>query len=99
MTLNQQQQKAVELTERAVLIIAGAGTGKSTTIVQKIKHIVSKHLAKPDEILALTFSNEAANHFREKIFAEIPNSENLKCSTFHAFCANIIRDNASKCEV
>lgn len=89
--LNKEQQEAVEYTSGPLLIVAGAGTGKTTVITQKINHIISSGLAKPEEILALTFTDNAASEMEERITdaINIPYSD-IHISTFHAFCQRLL---------
>lgn len=89
--LNKEQKAAVEYTDGPLLIVAGAGTGKTTVITEKISHIVSSGLAKPEEILALTFTENAATEMEERIAEAInvPYSD-MQVSTFHAFCQRLL---------
>jgi DNA helicase II / ATP-dependent DNA helicase PcrA len=99
LTLTQRQKDAVEHTSGPLLILAGAGTGKTTTITAKIAYMIEKDGVEPGKILALTFSREAARNMEEKIRARPGQSIDVKVSTFHAFCAELIRDNAKICGV
>ena len=65
--LNEQQKKAVEFETGPLLIIAGAGTGKTTVVTERIKHIVAKNLARPEAILALTFTEKAARQMESRV--------------------------------
>jgi DNA helicase-2/ATP-dependent DNA helicase PcrA len=90
--LNSEQLKAVEQLEGPTIILAGAGTGKTFTIVEKIKHLIESKLYKPEEILCLTFSNEATNSLKEKILKSINTLTTPTIKTFHGFCADILRN-------
>ena len=70
--LNSEQKKAVEYHQGPLLIVAGAGTGKTTVLTEKIKFIINKKLAKPEEILALTFTEKAAFEMEERVDREMP---------------------------
>ncbi len=94
--LNDEQKKAVEFNQGPLLIIAGAGTGKTTVIVEKIKHLLKKKLAKPEEILALTFTEKAAFEMEERVDREIPYGYfQMWISTFHAFADQILKEEAA----
>ncbi len=90
--LNDKQKQAVEHKKGALLIIAGAGTGKTAVITQRISHIVKSKWAKPDEILALTFTDKAANEMLERVDESLPlGFGDVWISTFHSFCDRILR--------
>ena len=92
MNLNENQKKAVEYEGGPLLIIAGAGTGKTSVITQRIIHIIEKKLAKPSEILALTFTEKASQEMQERIDISMPYGyEEPLISTFHSFCDQILR--------
>jgi DNA helicase-2/ATP-dependent DNA helicase PcrA len=93
--LNKEQQEAVLHDKGPLLIVAGAGTGKTTVITQRIVNLIEKGLAKPEEILALTFTEKAAFEMEERVdkLLEIGYLD-LWISTFHAFCEKVLRENA-----
>lgn len=91
--LNPQQREAVETTEGPVLVLAGAGTGKTKVLTHRIAHIIKSGLALPDEILAVTFTNKAAKEMQERVAHIIP-SPGISIGTFHAIAAKILRRNA-----
>jgi len=70
--LNPEQKKAVTHKSGPLLIIAGAGTGKTTVITRRIAHIIDKKIAKPSEILALTFTEKAAAEMEERVDQLVP---------------------------
>ena len=83
-TFNNQQMLAVEYPPKPLLILAGAGTGKTTTIVGRIAHLIQKQNAAPESILALTFTNDAADHLKRKLIEKIGASgESIHACTFH----------------
>jgi len=98
-TLKPKQLTAVQHSEGPLLIIAGAGTGKTTTITAKIAHMVEKGGIPPEQILALTFSKEAARNMERKVGELLGENRDVKVSTFHSFCAEIIRDNSTECGI
>ena len=91
--LNKQQKEAVGHREGPMLIIAGAGTGKTTVIVERVKNLIAKDLASPSEILALTFTEKAAREMEERADVAMPYGyERMWIMTFHAFCDQVLRD-------
>lgn len=93
--LNQEQKEAVTTTEGPLLIIAGAGTGKTTVVARRIAYIIEKKLAKPSEILALTFTDKAAGEMEERVDQLVPYGFiDTWISTFHAFGDRVLRDHA-----
>ena len=94
--LNPEQRKAVEATEGPVLVLAGAGTGKTRVLTTRLAHILATGRARPWELLAVTFTNKAAREMRERITNIIgPSAEGLRwLGTFHAIAAQILRRHA-----
>lgn len=93
--LNKEQLSAVTYNKGPLLIIAGAGTGKTTVITERIKYLIRKNLAKPSEILALTFTEKAAREMVERVDVALPlGYTQMWISTFHSFCDRVLRDNA-----
>ncbi|PIR92891.1 hypothetical protein COT99_03795 [Candidatus Falkowbacteria bacterium CG10_big_fil_rev_8_21_14_0_10_43_10] len=90
--LNKEQLKAVEHTGSPLLIVAGAGTGKTTVITQKIGWLAERELAQPDEILALTFTEKAAGEMEERVDKIMPYGYmDMWVMTFHGFCEKILQ--------
>jgi DNA helicase-2/ATP-dependent DNA helicase PcrA len=93
--LNKEQKEAVLHTDGPLLIVAGAGTGKTTVITQRIVNLIEKKLAKPEEILAVTFTEKAAFEMEERVDKLLEFGYlDLWVSTFHAFCERVLRENA-----
>jgi DNA helicase-2/ATP-dependent DNA helicase PcrA len=93
--LNKEQLEAVEHKEGPLLIIAGAGTGKTTVITRRIAWLIRQGLAKTDEILALTFTDKAARQMIERVDLLVPYGyTDIWISTFHAFGDRLLRENA-----
>ena len=93
--LNEQQKQAVTHTGGPLLIIAGAGTGKTTVITQRIAWLIQEKGLKSDEILALTFTEKAATEMEERVENLLPlGFVDLWISTFHGFCERILQDHA-----
>ena len=91
--LNKEQYEAVVHRDGPLLIVAGAGTGKTTVITQKIAYMVEQGLAKPEEILALTFTEKAAGEMEERVDRLLPIGYlDLWISTFHGFAERILKD-------
>ncbi|MEI6831409.1 MAG: UvrD-helicase domain-containing protein [Candidatus Omnitrophota bacterium] len=93
--LNKEQVRAVAHKNGPLLIIAGAGTGKTRVITQRIAWLINQGLAKTDEILALTFTDKAAKEMQERVDVLMPYGyTDIWISTFHAFGDRILRENA-----
>ena len=91
--LNPEQRAAVEAVDGPVLVLAGAGTGKTKVLTTRLAHILATDRAKPWELLVVTFTNKAAREMRERIGAIIgPSAEGLRwLGTFHSVAAQILR--------
>lgn len=93
--LNKEQLEAVTFKQGPLMIIAGAGTGKTTVITQRIAWLIEQGKAKPDEVLALTFTEKAATEMEERVDRLLPiGYVDLWISTFHSFCEKILRAHA-----
>lgn len=93
--LNKEQLEAIRHNEGPLLIIAGAGTGKTTVITERIKYLILKKGVNPSEILALTFTEKAAQEMEERVDVAMPYGyTQMWISTFHSFCDRILRSEA-----
>ena len=93
--LNPRQREAVEALDGPVLVLAGAGTGKTRVLTARIMHLLATRRAWPSQILAVTFTNKAAREMKERIAGEIgPAADSLWLGTFHSLAARILRRHA-----
>lgn len=92
--LNKEQREAVLYTEGPLLILAGAGSGKTRVLTHKVAYLVKAKNISPFAILAITFTNKAAKEMKDRIFSLVGNiAYNIQISTFHSFGLKIIREN------
>ena len=93
--LNPMQLTAVKAQDGPILVLAGAGTGKTRVLTTRLAHLIATGAARPWSILAVTFTNKAAREMRERVTSIIgPMAEQVWLGTFHALCAKIIRRHA-----
>ncbi len=93
--LNPEQREAVLQTEMPLLILAGAGSGKTRVIACRIAHLIAAGLAEPGQILAVTFTNKAAQEMRDRVERLLhAECQGIWIATFHAFCARLLRREA-----
>jgi|TARA_B110000914_G_C15513656_1_gene472182 DNA helicase-2/ATP-dependent DNA helicase PcrA len=91
--LNKTQREAVEAINGPVLIFAGAGSGKTRVLTHKLYYLVNEGLFKPEEILAVTFTNKAAKEMKERVLKLLKTRDlDLSMGTFHSICARILRE-------
>lgn len=99
--LNSEQQRAVESTEGPLLILAGAGSGKTKTLTHRIAYIIDKNLATPYNILAVTFTNKAAGEMRERVAQLLGHRSDDRSfmpfmGTFHSICVRLLRQDGDQ---
>lgn len=94
--LNPEQQEAVLHTEGPLLILAGAGSGKTRVLTHRIAYLIEEKSIYPSNILAITFTNKAAREMKERVESLIGNVSDMWISTFHAACVRILRRNIEK---
>lgn len=93
--LNDHQHQAVYTSDRYVRVVAGAGSGKTRVLIQRIAHLISDLGIFPSSILAITFTNKAANEMKERLVAMMgSNSAGVHISTIHSLCVRILREDS-----
>ncbi len=93
--LNEAQREAVATTEGPLLVVAGAGSGKTKVLTRRLAHILCERLAEPYQLLAVTFTNKAAGEMNDRVASELGGTVGaLSISTFHSFCARFLRREA-----
>jgi DNA helicase-2/ATP-dependent DNA helicase PcrA len=95
-TLNPQQREAVLCTEGPLLVVAGAGSGKTRVLTHRIAHLIAEDLASPSEILAITFTNRAATEMKERVEQLVGGriASRMWVMTFHSACGRMLRRDA-----
>ena len=97
--LNQEQRLAVETTDGPLLVLSGAGTGKTRVLTTRIAYILNNHLAQAWQVMALTFTNKAANEMKKRLESFSDGGwypGDIWCGTFHSICLRILRANAER---
>ena len=95
--LNPAQREAVLTTEGPLLVIAGAGSGKTRVLTHRVAHLLAAMGAKPNEILAITFTNKAANEMKERVMRDLgPIARAIWIMTFHSACGRMLRSEAER---
>src|SRR5258708_6270822 len=87
--LNEEQAKAVENTQGPMIILAGAGSGKTRVLTYKVIYLINEKGVSPDNILMVTFTNKAAGEMKQRVSKFVKG--NVTISTFHSLCAKILR--------
>ncbi|MBQ8908779.1 MAG: UvrD-helicase domain-containing protein [Clostridia bacterium] len=90
-TLNEQQLAPLKVTEGAVLVTAGAGSGKTRLLTHRIAYLIKEKGVSPYNILAITFTNKAAGEMKERVAQMVDGADQVWISTFHSMCAKILR--------
>ena len=93
--INENQKSAILNTKGPMLVLAGAGSGKTLVITQKIAHLIRNEHVMPESIMAITFTNKSANEMRSRVLAILPDIKPYRLSirTFHATCLRVLKDN------
>ena len=89
---DERQRQAIEHLQGPMLVVAGAGTGKTTVLTRRIARLIHENHARPDEILAVTYTENATREMRERVAAELRGTDisGLQIETFHAYCNNLL---------
>ncbi|MGN1222232.1 MAG: UvrD-helicase domain-containing protein, partial [Christensenellales bacterium] len=95
-SLNKEQRDPVLQTDGAVLVTAGAGSGKTRLLTHRIAYLICEKGVEPRNILAITFTNKAANEMKTRVETMVPNAQDVWISTFHSMCVKILRRNIEK---
>ena len=89
--LNDRQREAVQITEGPLLVVAGAGSGKTRMLTVRIAYLIECCHVDPSEILAVTFTNKAAKEMKERVAGLVPDASGVTLTTFHSFCCMLLR--------
>ena len=92
--MNEKQAEAVQTTEGPLLIMAGAGSGKTRVLTHRIAYLIDEKMVNPWNILAITFTNKAAKEMRERALSLTPRAQDTLIATFHSMCVRILRRDA-----
>lgn len=93
--LNEEQKKAISSTARSIAVIAGPGTGKTKTLIARIRYLVEKRRVNASEITAVTFTNRAAEELKDRLEKEMPHrrtSRRIQAGTFHSLCHTLLKE-------
>ena len=89
-TPDEHQQQAIEHVHGPMLVVAGAGTGKTTVLTRRIARLIREGHARADEILALTYTDNAAREMRERVQKELGTQCKVQATTFHSYCFSLL---------
>src|SRR5437016_3977559 len=91
-TPDDRQRQAIEHVSGPMLVVAGAGTGKTTVLIKRIAHLIRQAGVRPGEILAVTYTDNAAREMRERVAIELRGTDisGLQTKTFHAYCNEML---------
>ena len=94
-TPDERQQQAIDHVDGPMLVVAGAGTGKTTVLTRRIARLIREGQARPNELLALTYTDNAAREMRERVQARLRGTDvsALRATTFHAYCMDLLKAN------
>src|ERR1700758_1695007 len=87
---DERQREAIEHVEGPMLVVAGAGTGKTSVLTQRIEYLVREGHARSDEILALTYTNNAASEMRDRV-RKLLGGKSVQATTFHDYCLHLLK--------
>src|SRR3954452_560267 len=89
---NSKQKKAIEHERGPMLVVAGAGTGKTTVLIERTARLIQRRLAKPSEIVALTYTIEAARELKRRVQARVkaPDAGAMQALNFHSYCYELL---------
>src|ERR1700730_7068086 len=98
---DERQRQAIEHVEGPMLVVAGAGTGKTSVLTQRIARLIREGHARPDEILAVTYTKNAAREMRDRVQIELRGTDlfGLQATTFHDYCFGLLNRNGKGFEV
>ena len=96
--LNNEQRIAAETVEGPVLILAGAGSGKTRTITYRIAHLIDNLYVNPSQVLGVSFTNKAAKEMQERVLSILgpAKTKGITLSTFHSLCVKILKQDIDK---
>ncbi len=94
--LNPAQREAVLCTQGPLLVLAGAGSGKTRVLTYRIAHMIADEGVRPWQVLAITFTNKAAAEMRERLAGLVPNTRGMWVCTFHAMCVRMLREDGDR---